>query len=281
MSAPATFNLSTLGEVKPGGAPEAGAAACPQVFMVDSQASYISMPKQRKPRTTTAHRLLLLLVGLALLGLLLEGYFIYKLYQRIEPFSPSICHPACQNQSNHATSGQQTGSTMSQVGLKDLNQINMQKRAFAHLIGAKNHTLENNVVQWVKEGEAFIHNMNYGKDGLVVQKEGYYYIYSKVQVNAAEDCLLIQHKVIRVTKAYDLPIELMKSKSFRCRTPKPSNAKPSTSDDLWNNYLGGIFHVHGGDRIIVELESKQSVQLHSGLSENFMGAFMISPWKNN
>ncbi|CAN9510070.1 unnamed protein product [Ophioblennius macclurei] len=277
MSAPATFNLSVVGGTPEGVGASAATAAttCPQVFVVDSQAGYVSAPMEKKARTvtTTALRLLLLLVLVALLGLLLQGYFIYRLYQKMEPFSPTPCQSVCGNKTNHDKSGPQAGGVMSQVGLRDLNENIMQKRAFAHLISAKNRTLENNVVQWESEGVAFTHNMKHRKDMLTVEKGGYYYVYSKVQVNAAEECHLIQHKVMRHTDAYPRPMMLMKSKNYRCRSTKPP---VSTSDDMWNSYLAGIFYLRKEDSITVELESKHGVQMSSGVNENFMGAFLIS-----
>lgn len=72
---------------------------------------------------------------------------------------------------------------------------------------------DKNVVQWIHEGgEAIIRNMSYNKGRLMVEKEGFYYLYSKVQLNTAEECLLIQHRVMKDTKAYGESIELMKSK---------------------------------------------------------------------
>lgn len=54
--------------------------------------------------------------------------------------------------------------------------------------------------------------MGYNNGRLLVEKDGHYYLYCKVTLNAAEECSLIQHKVMKVTKAYDNAIELMKSK---------------------------------------------------------------------
>lgn len=69
------------------------------------------------------------------------------------------------------------------------------------------------MVQWEhKGGETFTNLMGYSKGQLLVQMEGYYYLYSKVTLNAAEECSLVQHKVMKVTKAYGQAIELMKSK---------------------------------------------------------------------
>lgn len=260
---------------------EGGVGACPQVFVVDSQASYVSVPSGKKPRWARAgQKFLLLLVGLAVLGLVVEGYLIYNLYRKTEAFSMCVSHPPCQNLSNPGTSGQQ-GNTMSRVGTKESNEIPTvrphtdQKRPFAQLIGSGSPAGENNVVQWVEEGEAITYDIGYNNGRLLIKKEGYYYLYSKVTVNAVEECTLIQHKVMKVTKAYGLSIELMKSKSFRCRTVRPSSgAKSSGGEDLWNSFLAGIFHLQEGDEIFVTLDDIR--KMRPGTTENLMGAFMIS-----
>ncbi|XP_073329005.1 tumor necrosis factor ligand superfamily member 14-like [Pagrus major] len=91
------------------------------------------------------------------------------------------------------------------------NQV--QQRPFAQLIGSRNPAGENNVLQWIhRGGEAVTYNMGYNNGRLLVNMDGYYYVYCKVTVNAAENCLLIQHKVMKETQAFGKPIELMKSK---------------------------------------------------------------------
>lgn len=78
----------------------------------------------------------------------------------------------------------------------------------------------NNVVQWVhNSGETVMSNMGYHNGRLLIEKDGHYYLYSKVTLNAAEECSLIQHKVMKETKAYDQAIELMRSKRFVGATP--------------------------------------------------------------
>lgn len=54
--------------------------------------------------------------------------------------------------------------------------------------------------------------MSYNNGRLLVEKEGYYYLYSKVTLNAAVECLLIKHRVMKDTTAYGKSIELMRSK---------------------------------------------------------------------
>lgn len=68
-------------------------------------------------------------------------------------------------------------------------------------------------MQWEENhGGTTLINMGLSKGRLVVQTEGHYYLYSKLTLNAAEECSLVQHTVMKVTKAYDQPLELMKSK---------------------------------------------------------------------
>ncbi|XP_044046901.1 tumor necrosis factor ligand superfamily member 14-like [Siniperca chuatsi] len=262
---------------------EGGEGTCPQVFVVDSQANYVSVPSRRNPRWARAgQKFLFLLVGLAMLGLVVEGFLIYSLYKKTEAFSLSGSHPLCQNQSNPKTSGQQGGTIMSQVGPKESNEIptvrphpeQVQQRPFAQLIGSSNPVGQNNVVQWVhKGGDGITHNMGYKNGRLLVEKEGYYYLYSKVTLNTAEECSLNQHKVMKDTKAYDVSIELMKSKSLRCRLPK--SPKASDGEDLFNSFLAGIFQLQKGDEIFVTLDNIQ--KMLPGTTDNLMGAFMIFP----
>uniref|UniRef100_A0A8D3BYB5 THD domain-containing protein n=1 Tax=Scophthalmus maximus TaxID=52904 RepID=A0A8D3BYB5_SCOMX len=283
---------------------EGNVATCPQVFVVDTRSNYVSMPKETL-RARLGQKLLLLLVGLTTLGLVVQGYFIYTLYKKTEAFSLGGSHPFYLNQSDPRTSALQVdksllyrmcisgccltcvaffslfllfqGGTMSQVGSKGRqNPEQIQHRPFAHLMGSNSPVGVNNVVQWIdKSGDAITHNMSYDKGQLLVEKEGFYYLYSKVQLNAAVECSLILHKVMKNTTAYGQPIELMRSKSFRCRTPKPPSAKASAGEDLWNSFLAGIFHLQSGDKIFVTLENIQKIR--PGPADNFMGAFMIMP----
>ncbi|XP_033480837.1 tumor necrosis factor ligand superfamily member 14-like isoform X1 [Epinephelus lanceolatus] len=269
---------------------EGGVPTCPQVFVVDSQANYVSVPSGRKARwARVSQKFLLLLVGLALLGLVVEGIFIYSLYEKSQEFSICKFHPLCQNLSNPQTSGQQGGTKMGQVGHKESNEIptvgpllkQVQQKPFAQLTGSSNPYGRDNVVLWENvHGDAVTYNMGYDNGRLLVVKAGYYYLYSKVTVNAVQDCSLIQHKVMRYTASYGKPMELMRSKRHvssrnRCRTQvTPSTTTPS-GEDLWNSFLAGIFHLEKGDKIFVTLSDIQ--KLRQGSKDNFMGAFMILP----
>nr|XP_057940145.1 tumor necrosis factor ligand superfamily member 14-like isoform X2 [Doryrhamphus excisus]XP_057940155.1 tumor necrosis factor ligand superfamily member 14-like isoform X2 [Doryrhamphus excisus]XP_057940164.1 tumor necrosis factor ligand superfamily member 14-like isoform X2 [Doryrhamphus excisus] len=261
---------------------EASMANHPQVFVVDSRATFFSPPTVRKTRRTPAgYKVLLLVLGLAVLGLVVEGCFVYKLYMKTEEFSICVSDPLCQNLSYSKKTAEQFGAFKGHVRADGSNEVDavqplLGQKPFAHLMCSNNPIGEDNVVQWVdKDGDAVTNQMSYSNGRLLVKKEGYYYLYSKVQVNAAEACSLIQHKVMKDTEAYDHPIELMKSKRFRCRTPRPSSVNSSGGEDLLDSFLAGIFHLRLGDKIFVTLDKIQ--KLRPGPSENFMGAFMISP----
>ncbi|XP_049575778.1 tumor necrosis factor ligand superfamily member 14-like [Syngnathus scovelli] len=263
---------------------EGDVASRPQVFVVDSQTGFFPPPRPVKKTqwTPTRSKCLLLVVVLAMLGLVVEGCFVYKLYMKTEAFSICVSDPLCRNMSNSKISAQQVGSfqdpAASKRGSNEIQPVQtlLGPKPFAHLICSSNPVGEKNVVLWVdKDGDAITHQMGYNNGRLLVEKEGYYYLYSKVQINAAEVCSLIQHKVMKDTAAYDQPIELMKSKRTRCWTPKPSSVKSSGGEDLWDSYLAGIFHLQSGDQIFITLDSIQ--KLRPGPTENFMGAFMVSP----
>lgn len=255
----------------------------PQVFVVDTQANFVSLPGTKKPMWAhVGQKFLLLLVGLTLLGLVVEGFFIYKLYKQNEALFLCKSYPLCQNLSTPTTSAHQGGNVMGRVGHEESNDIptvqphpqQLQNRPFAHLIGP-NSVGQTNEVQWVKDGDAFTNNMSYNNGRLSIKKEGYYYLYSNVQLDARDECVVIQHKIMKETKAYGKPIELMKSKNTRCQTPKTSSGKTVTVEDLRQSFLAGIFHLESGDQIFVTLDNIQ--KMRPGPTENFMGAFMVSP----
>lgn len=83
--APRPLALTSRVACDPAVMAEGGVGACPQVFVVDSQANYVSVPSGKKLRWARAgQRFLLLLVGCTMLGLVVEGCLIYNLYKQME-----------------------------------------------------------------------------------------------------------------------------------------------------------------------------------------------------
>eukprot|EP00063_Salmo_salar_P064714 XP_014039549.1 PREDICTED: tumor necrosis factor ligand superfamily member 10-like [Salmo salar] len=113
--------------------------------------------------------------------------------------------------------------------------------------------------------------MDYKDGHLVAQREGHYYVYSKVHF--VEDCILFKHKVMWITEGYkNKPLVLMKSNRFHC-TSQDSRPKKISHQNLLNSYLGGVFHLLPGDIIYVTVDNGTLLRL--GAEDNFMGAFMI------
>ncbi|KAM6971823.1 tumor necrosis factor ligand superfamily member 14-like [Aplochiton taeniatus] len=222
---------------------EEGDGAFPQIFVVDSQASYSNLPSVSHLRTgRIRQRLLPVLVGMALFGVLVEACFIAYLCSRIE-------NPA------HEASQQNMGSTQQHTAPG----------------GSSNREKEGDMVHWESHlGEVVVHEMEYADGRLVIKKGGDYFIYSKVHFaeRAADKCSLLLHKFIKRAYGYENPIELMKAKRYHC-----SSQHSADNDGLYNSYLGGVFHLFAGDAIYITVNKKELLRL--GSADNFMGAFMI------
>ncbi|XP_052384404.1 tumor necrosis factor ligand superfamily member 14-like [Oncorhynchus keta] len=249
---------------------EGHAGQYPQVFVVDSQASYTPLPSRRHFRWGgIGPRALQLLVGLALVGIVMEAGFIVHLYNRTGAKTHYLF---------------QSGSAQGLTGSEETNEIlvkptrwkfppEIQQKPSAHLIGSSLSVGEDSVVQWESDKglSAFTDQMDYKDGRLVAQRKGHYYVYSKVHF--VEDCFLFKHKVMRITEGYkNKPLVLMKANRFHCPS-QDSRPKKISHQNLLNSYLGGVFRLLPGDIIYVTVDNGTLLRL--GAEDNFMGAFMI------
>ncbi|XP_067115205.1 tumor necrosis factor ligand superfamily member 14-like [Osmerus mordax] len=233
----------------------------PQVFIVDSQASIAPLPSRKHRRWGgICQRLLPLLVGLALLGLVVQSGCIYYLYKRTEALHGTpLPHP--------------DGSVLSRSGSKEANEIptwvrthppERQQKASAHLLGS--NKVSEDIIHWDSGpvGEAYTQGMDY-KDGyLEVKEKGYYYVYSKVHF---KECSLIKHKVKKLPRGYNASQDLMTWFSW-------SGVKNKQNfDQLCNSFLGGVFQLYTGDALFVTVSNGSFLKF--GRTDNYMGAFMI------
>ncbi|KAG9337854.1 hypothetical protein JZ751_027505 [Albula glossodonta] len=123
--------------------------------------------------------------------------------------------------------------------------------------------LSDGTMLWNPEGDSVLHELEYREGGLVVQKEGYYFVYSKVFFTEPP-CSTFNHMVLRRTPRYPEDIELMRSKRSHCQQKK----------ELLNSYLGGVFHLFKGDALLVKAQNHTLMSRQSS-SDNFFGAYMI------
>lgn len=104
------------------------------------------------------------------------------------------------------------------------------------------------------------------KDGkLIVQKEGFYYVYSKLSY-AADGTSFTQMVQWSTSRYLNKPITLL--------TYHRRNSKSVQKGTLRSSYLGGIFHLFKGDAVFVEVKDGASIRLHDA-AENVFGMFML------
>lgn len=75
-------------------------------------------------------------------------------------------------------------------------------------------TWVDDVVQWVKLDDTGINRMKYENGRLTIEEEGIYYLYSKLEFNAAKKCDAIFHTMMKMTDAYAIPLELLRSRRY-------------------------------------------------------------------
>ncbi|KAI4877506.1 hypothetical protein NFI96_027203 [Prochilodus magdalenae] len=145
-----------------------------------------------------------------------------------------------------------------------------QKRTkpLAHLKAGKEQPGTDGVMPWDVSVELDLHQLEYKENKLVVEKEGYYYVYSKLCFNVDND--LFTHLVVMTTQppVTQYSIELLHSQYY-------TNHPNATQNEslIQNSYLGGMFHFFKGDAVFV-LVRNGTVQLESA-ANNYFGMFMV------
>lgn len=223
----------------------------PSVYVVDSHATRPQVPprlQQKKRSAGAAQSLLFLLVSLALCGMVIEACFIYHLYQ--PKSGPSA-----------SSSKQTAGEDIVPPKKKPSPGISPSKPV-AHLTDGQDVVHGDQILAWSTVAEPLLYKMEYQDKSLIIQKEGYYYVYSKVSFL---DNNTFHHSVQVKTKLYiGKSIELLMSRKYSDKSNKNQS----------NSYLGGVFHLHKDDALFVKVNNASKVLRHKA-SENVFGAYMI------
>ncbi|KAM8723155.1 tumor necrosis factor ligand superfamily member 14 isoform 1-T2 [Acanthopagrus schlegelii] len=224
----------------------------PSVYVVDSFANRPPVPprlNQRRRRAGVAQTLLFLLVSLALCGMAIEACFIYHLYRAESDTSASVSKLVA-GQDEPSPSERPRGCVLP-------------SKPVAHLTDGQDVVHGHQIMAWSTAADPILCEMGYEGGGLFIQREGYYYVYSKVSFS---DTGIFHHSVERRTELYvGQSIPLLKSSKI---TMKPQRMKRS------NSYLGGVFHLQTGDAIFVNVSDTSKIHRHKSF-ENVFGAFMI------
>lgn len=220
----------------------------PSVYVVDSYSTRPAVPprlSRGQQRSRVAQTLLFLLVSLALVGMTIEACLIYRLYQ---PKSGSS-----------ASYSKHTGGN--DVSSLDQSHRVRPSKPVAHLTDGQDVTHGNQTMAWSTIADPLLYKMTYRDGYLFIQKEGYYYVYSKVSFF---DRKMFHHSIERKTPRYNgKSIPLLQSRKY---------SKASTY--MQNSYLGGVFLLRKDDAIFVKV-SNTSCILRNRSYENIFGAYMI------
>ncbi|XP_056088811.1 tumor necrosis factor ligand superfamily member 14 isoform X2 [Rhinichthys klamathensis goyatoka] len=232
-----------------------GKISYPSVFVVDSPTRPPPLPpkpgyRQRQKRIQT---LLVILVILALCGMTIEACFIYRLYSTKEqPTTPNEPQTAMRKQGKDHLIGKH----------KHLGEMKPSKPMAQLTTG--NSTV-NGVVLWNEHQESILHQVKLkpAEGKLVMEKEGYYSVYSKIHFR--EDKITCTHSVLRTTDRYGAEILLLQSSRFHLKLQRPGI--------IDNSFLSGMFHLYKGDAVFVRVKNCSLVL--SNAAEIYFGVFMV------
>lgn len=223
----------------------------PTVYVVDSQARRPVLPprvNQGRRYGGAAQTLLFLLVSLALCGMVIEACFIYRLYQSESATSEQVAK---------FISDQNPTSPPPWL-IHDV----LPSKPVAHLTGGHGVVHGKQIMAWSTTPEPLLHEVVYKNRSLIIQKEGYYYVYSKVFF---KDSTKFHHYVNLLTEKYAGGIiTLLQARKYS----KESEVAQS------NSYLGGVFHLYQNDAIRVNVSSTANI-IQFKPYENVFGLFMI------
>lgn len=120
-------------------------------------------------------------------------------------------------------------------------------------------------MRWSLVAPHLLHQVGYNNNtgSLVIQKEGFYQLYSKV---AFKDTPVFHHSVQRNTSRY-------KGKEIPLLTARKYSA-PKQPDGSSNSYLGGVFHLQVNDSVFVRVKDTSHLLLLDAY-EHVFGAYML------
>ena len=109
--------------------------------------------------------------------------------------------------------------------------------------------------------------MQYENGGLVIPRDGQYYIYSQLYFQMENDQEYMIH-FVHLNRTGTQQKVIMRSVSTRCR-PKKDNTF------LYSSYQGGVFQLQNGDHILVGVSDGNTDSISPADSASFFGAFLV------
>ncbi|XP_013880499.1 tumor necrosis factor ligand superfamily member 14 [Austrofundulus limnaeus] len=220
-------------------------------FVVDTHMIRPAVPPRLKKggqrSLSAAQTLLFLLVALALCGMIIEACFIYRLYQTEQISSATISKLLADETSPTRPPGEDLPPS----------------KPVAHLTDGADVEHHKHVMRWSMVADPILHKMKYENGTLIIQEEGYYYVYSKVFFFLSSESFT--HEINVKTERYTGgSILLLQSR----------NISPRSGRIQSNSFLGGVFHLYKNDAVYVHTSNTARIARHKSV-ENVFGAYMI------
>ncbi|GAA6083825.1 tumor necrosis factor ligand superfamily member 14 [Tachysurus ichikawai] len=244
-----------------------GRVVHPSIFVVDSGIGFppplLPKPGEKRIQKRRKHliqKTLSVLVCLALLGLLVEAFFIYSLHHTNQTTESNPVSPKTE-----ALKGSQNEDQPVSRKSRPFTIMNPTK-PLAHLTVAKKPEKEG-IMEWSdnETGDSIRFQLKYRDGKLIIQKEGFYYVYSKLSYSADGPSFI--YTVERNTSRYlGKPINLLRSSSY--------NSKPVQRINVRDSSLGGVFHLLKDDALFVHVNNGSLIRLHIS-ADNYFGTFML------
>ncbi|XP_062298909.1 tumor necrosis factor ligand superfamily member 14-like [Scomber scombrus] len=218
---------------------------------MDTHATHTPVPHrltQVRQSVCVPQNLLFILVSVALFGIVIEACFIYRLYKP------------------ESVSGSATFSKI--IAERDVistksNDPFIPTKPVAHLTDGQDAVSTQEILAWSTVADPLLYQMDYKDRSLVIQKAGYYYIYSKLFFS---DNGTFHHLVNQKSEKFaGKSLNLLQSRKYS------ESLKFSIKS---NSYLGGVFYLDKGDAIFVEVSNTTKI-MRNKPTENVFGAFMI------
>ncbi|KAF4073657.1 hypothetical protein AMELA_G00245820 [Ameiurus melas] len=244
-----------------------GCVKYPSVFVVDGGTGFPpplppkpGQTRIRNQRNRLIQNILLVLVCLALFGLFVEGIFIYSLHAKANHNDT-----AQSNSLEPKTDALKGGRDKEHVKKKPKQQTSLHpSKPLAHLAAGDTKPQKDGIMKW-RDVQNSTYELEYNDGKLIVQKDGFYYVYSKLSYTA-DGTSFIQMVQWSTSRYLNKPITLLRYSR--------RNSKPVQKDTLRSSYLGGIFHLYKGDAVYVEVKDGSAIRLHDA-AENAFGMFML------
>ncbi|XP_042249049.1 tumor necrosis factor ligand superfamily member 14-like [Thunnus maccoyii] len=225
----------------------------PFVNSMDSHATCPPVPprlSQGQRCARVGQKVLFILVSVVLCSMIVEACLIYHLYQIESVTSASI---------SKIITEQDVAAT------KRPSPVISPSKPVAHLTDGQDVVHAKDIMAWSTDADPLLYEIDYKDRSLVIQKEGYYYVYSKVSFS---DNDVFHHLVeLRTEKYTGKSINLLKSRKY-------SNLSKHSSYKQSNSYLGGVFHLSKGDAIFVKVSNTSKI-VRQKPSDNVFGAYTI------